>query len=63
MRERSADVVFMAEETAPRSEYMGFTTPHTTVSTSLIALEEVSLELAEGLRILTDTRLCHRELA
>ena len=53
VRDRSADVVFMAEETAPRSEYMGFTTPHSTVSTSLIALEDVSLEMTEGLRILT----------
>ena len=54
LQNREADIAFMIADTPERSEYLGFTTPHYTVSTSLVALEEGHLDIGdEGLRIVT----------
>lgn len=54
IRDRDADVLFMVANTAERSEYMGFTDPHYTVESVLVAAEDVQLSLDEpGLRVLT----------
>ena len=54
MRDRDADVIFMVVNTAERSEYMGFTAPHFTIESVLVAAEDVQLSLDEpGLRVLT----------
>jgi ABC-type amino acid transport substrate-binding protein len=54
VRDRDADVLFMVVNTAERSEYMGFTDPHFTIESVLVAAEDVQLSLDEpGLRVLT----------
>ena len=54
MRERSSDIIVMVAHTDDRAEYMGFTKPHYIVETSLVTLEEASLDMdTEGLRLLT----------
>lgn len=54
VRDRDADVIFMVVNTAERSEYMGFTSPHFTIESVLVAAEDVQLTLEEpGLRVLT----------
>ena len=54
IRERDADVVFLAAETAARSEYMGFTTPHYTVESVLVTAQEMQLAMDEpGLQVIT----------
>ena len=54
IRERDADVVFLASETAARSEYMGFTTPHYTVESVLVTAQEMRLAMDEpGLQVIT----------
>lgn len=53
IRERSSDIVMVAH-TDDRAEYMGFTKPHYIGKTSLVTLEETSLDIeTEGLRPLT----------
>ena len=64
MRERSADVLFMVADTEERREYMGFTTPHTTIATSLATLEEGELDIEEeGLRIITNRNYAIEDMA
>ena len=53
IRDRDADMLFMVVNTAERSEYMGFTDPHFTIESVLIAAEDVQLTLEPGLRVLT----------
>lgn len=54
IQDRDADVLFMVANTVERSEYMGFTDPHYTVESVLVAAEDVQLSLDEpGLRVLT----------
>jgi ABC-type amino acid transport substrate-binding protein len=54
VRDRDADVIFMVASTADRLEYMGFTTPHYTIGTSLATLGDQQVDINdEGLRLLT----------
>ena len=54
IRERDADLVFLAIETNARSEYMGFTTPHYTIESVLVTAQEMQLTLDEpGLQVIT----------
>ena len=54
VRERSADVVFMVAYTDARAEYLGFTTPHYTVETRFVTLQDTDVSLTdENLRLLT----------
>ena len=54
IRDRDADVLLMVVNTAERSEYMGFTSPHFTIESVLVAAEDVQLTLEEpNLRVLT----------
>ena len=54
MQDGSSDVIIMVAHTPQRAEYMGFTTPHYTVGTSLATINDVSLDMTEpGLRVLT----------
>ena len=54
IRDRDADVLFMVADTAERSEYMGFTAPHYTIESVLVATEDVQLSLEiPALRVLT----------
>ena len=54
MRERSSDVIFMVTPVQERLEYMGFTTAHYVVETSLVTTEDAQLDIGmDGLLILT----------
>ena len=54
IRERDADLVFLAVETDARSEYMGFTTPHYTIESVLVTAQEMQLAMDEpGLQVIT----------
>lgn len=54
MREGTSDIVVMVARTPERAQYMGFTTPHYTVETRLVTLDDMRLNMDDpDLRVLT----------
>ena len=54
IQDRDADAMFMVAYTPERSEYMGFTSPHHTLETRLVAAEDRQMSLDEpGLQVIT----------
>ena len=54
IQDRDSDAMFMVAYTPERSEYMGFTSPHHTLDTRLVAAEDRQMSLDEpGLQVIT----------
>ncbi len=53
IEERNADIMYMVASTPERLEYMSFTSPHYTVKTTLVSLNDTPLSMDEELRLAT----------
>ena len=54
VEERNAEIMYMVASTPERLEYMSFTSPHYTIKTSMISLNDTPLNIDdEGLRLIT----------
>ena len=54
VEERNAEIMYMVASTPERLEYMSFTSPHYTIKTSMISLNDTPLNIDdEGLRLVT----------
>ena len=54
VEERNAEIMYMVASTPERLEYMSFTSPHYTIKTSMISLNDTSLNIDdEGLTLVT----------